>query len=960
MPPATLRVFVSSTWLDLQPERTAVEEALARLRETKFIGMEHFGSRDETTRDVSLQEVEPADLYVGIVGGRYGSGITEAEYRRALELKLPCFIYFKDEANVGPAECDAEPDKAAQLARLKEDMRRRHTIGPAFSSPDDLAARLTADLHCWIETSAPQGCQVSLSRLPSTEPEVFGRSVELRLLDECWDDRCVNVVCLVAWGGVGKSALVNHWLAQMAKESYRGAKRVYAWSFYTQGTSDRVTSADEFIDAALTWFGDPEPSKGPPRNRGERLAELVRRQRTLLLLDGLEPLQEAPVLGGEAEGKLKDSALVGLLGELAAYNPGLCVLSTRVAVWDIKRFETSTVRKVSLRDLEPPAGAQLLQSLHVRGDVAELEAASREFGGHGLALTLLGSYLAEVHGGDIRKRGSVTRLQEDEQHGRHAQRVMASYERWFGYGPELAVLRLLSLFDRPADTEAVAALREPPAIPSLTEALIGLTDARWQQVLAKLRRAGLLAKRTSPNEPEALDTHPLIREHFGVRLRQDHPAAWREGNNRLYKHFSNRAPDLPGNFQEMAPLFLAVAHGCAAGQHQEVFELVYRPRILREAYFSTDALNAFGADLAAVAGFFAPRPDGAVEWSQPVSSLPDPVRAIVLRVAGWNLRSMGRMKEATQAFQAGVELEARLENRAQASLAAGQLCQIALDCGHLEQALEDAQQAQVFGEGSEQAFWRTCALVLRANVLFQLGRREDCEDLCRNIEEAGFPEDAGDVVDHTFNTFRWCDLQFGLIVSPCAPPSGRVDPEAVRRVCDEIQARCEQLLRRAEAEAIHIPLATDVANLLRARRLVVRGAYGGAGEKDLGEGVELLNGALHNLKARAQEFYLSGLRAWVALHLHRGRLKEAEEALDEAMAVATRSELRLYEVDAHLQFAWLHLARQDKDAARKSLDGARALISKLNYKRRNTEIAEIENMLNGTPGGAHADCPHPE
>src|SRR5437588_8692170 len=73
MPPPVLRVFVSSTWIDLQPERQAVEVALARLRETKFIGMEHFGSRAEGTREVSLLEVGPADLYVGIIGGRYGS-----------------------------------------------------------------------------------------------------------------------------------------------------------------------------------------------------------------------------------------------------------------------------------------------------------------------------------------------------------------------------------------------------------------------------------------------------------------------------------------------------------------------------------------------------------------------------------------------------------------------------------------------------------------------------------------------------------------------------------------------------------------------------------------------------------------------------------------------------------------------------------------------------------------------
>jgi hypothetical protein len=50
MQPTVLHVFVSSTWLDLQPERAAVETALQRLRETKFVGMEYFGSRDEDTR----------------------------------------------------------------------------------------------------------------------------------------------------------------------------------------------------------------------------------------------------------------------------------------------------------------------------------------------------------------------------------------------------------------------------------------------------------------------------------------------------------------------------------------------------------------------------------------------------------------------------------------------------------------------------------------------------------------------------------------------------------------------------------------------------------------------------------------------------------------------------------------------------------------------------------------------
>jgi formylglycine-generating enzyme required for sulfatase activity len=144
-----LKVFVSSTWLDLQPERAAVEKVIQRLRETKFVGMEYFGSREDTPRDVSLAEVDRSQVYVGFFGGRYGSGITEDEYRRAMELGLPCFIYFKPEKGLRPKQCEKTQAKARQQARLKTELRRDHTI-TEFTSPDDLAAKLTADLHNWL------------------------------------------------------------------------------------------------------------------------------------------------------------------------------------------------------------------------------------------------------------------------------------------------------------------------------------------------------------------------------------------------------------------------------------------------------------------------------------------------------------------------------------------------------------------------------------------------------------------------------------------------------------------------------------------------------------------------------------------------------------------------------------------------------------------------------------------
>ena len=60
----------------------------------------------------------------------------------------------------------------------------------------------------------------------------------------------------------------------------------------------------------------------------------------------------------------------------------------------IEPFFAKTARKTR--------GAQLLRALSVIGDEEKLRSASDEFGGHCLAFTLLGGYLADAHNGDIR------------------------------------------------------------------------------------------------------------------------------------------------------------------------------------------------------------------------------------------------------------------------------------------------------------------------------------------------------------------------------------------------------------------------------------------------------------------------------------------------------------------------------------------------------------------------------
>jgi hypothetical protein len=311
-----------------------------------------------------------------------------------------------------------------------------------------------------------------------------------------------NVVTIVAWAGVGKSTLVNHWLRRIATEHYRSADLVFGWSFYRQGTSGDTSSGDEFLDATLAWFGDPDPRIGTAWEKGERLAKLIAHRRTLLVLDGLEPLQNPP---GPQEGRVREPSLQALLRELAAFN---CVITTRLPVADIADHEGTSALRRDLEHLSSDAGAQLLRALGVKGDEEKLRSASDELSGHCLALTLLGSYLTDAYNGDIRCHKEVSaRLADDVRQGVHARKVMESYQIWFGEGPELSVLRMLGLFDGPADENALRVLLKPPAIRGLTESLTGLSPAEWRTILAKLRRARLLAGQ-DPHNPGHLDSIP--------------------------------------------------------------------------------------------------------------------------------------------------------------------------------------------------------------------------------------------------------------------------------------------------------------------------------------------------------------------------------------------------------------------------------------------------------------------
>jgi hypothetical protein len=138
----------------------------------------------------------------------------------------------------------------------------RHPIGRNFS-----VSELKRLRDNWFRSVAAQEIKEEtlktfLSKLPTTTGQLFGREKELGWLDHAWDDEHTHIIMLHAFGGVGKTSLVSHWLSHMEHDNYRGAVSVYGWSFYSQGTSeDRQASADEFLAHALKWSGLQEASE---------------------------------------------------------------------------------------------------------------------------------------------------------------------------------------------------------------------------------------------------------------------------------------------------------------------------------------------------------------------------------------------------------------------------------------------------------------------------------------------------------------------------------------------------------------------------------------------------------------------------------------------------------------------------------------------------------------------------
>jgi tetratricopeptide (TPR) repeat protein len=888
-------------------------------------------------------------------GDGTGISLTQFEAYMALHHEVPLFVYASPEAEAG---------QQAHLRRLRKARPSRHAR--PFRNAGDLFGQLIGDLREIIPALRSAEQRIAPTRLVArhTAADFLGREDELKLLDDAWGADRTHLLALIAWGGVGKTALLAHWVqTRFVENAWKDAQdqpdplSYFDWTFYDQGTrSDDDTRAgvahvDSFFAAALEFFGDEDPTKP---GKGARLARLVQAQRCLLVLDGVEPLQY-PFHHPQA-GQFTDPDLRELLVGLAQRNPGLCLVSSRLRLSDLSGV-AGTAPQQDLGELPLEVAVRLLRRLGVIGSNADMESAARDYDGHALTLTLLGRFLTAARGGDIRQRDTLRLEKANDLRSaqtRNAWHVLEAYERWLdspqGRPEDVQALRLTGLFDRPATPDCLAALRAAPAIRGLTEHLVPLDRDAWNALLLRLHEAQLVELRfpaaDSPHAPRPeprsvpVDVHPLAREYFGRRLRELHPEGFREAHSRLFDHLCASTEHRPDTLAGLQPLYQAVSHGCLAGRQQEAYLSVYVDRIQRRKVgFSSKKLGAAGALLGAVAAFFDE------PWIHVSPQLSKVMQGSMLNEAGYYLRALGRPVEAVEPFRLAAKMMEVEGDRARrlAAILYGNLSELEVTLGRLEEAVRHGRSAVELADRSGDPFMRMTRRACTAEAMHQAGAREKARELFDEAEAMQAQRDSAFPMLYSQGGF----LYSGLLLAPaeraawkhvdlrsaCSPVSAL--GQEIRDCCAQVEGRTLYAMPIAEKHDWLIDIACD--HLTLARAALYRSLSLGPEQSDSEKMSEEVESALVKLRA-ANALHLFPLALLTAAFFHAtlgDNPDKSKRLLDEAQQIAERGPMPLYLADVHL-----HRARLFRDLS--ELKKARDLIEKHGYWRRREELEDAE------------------
>jgi len=162
-----MRVYISSTYIDLVEHRAAVARLLRQMGH-EVIGMEEYVAEGSRPLDRCLKDVDSAEIYVGIFAWRYGYvppsppppandpttvapprvSVTESEFRRAAG-KRPLVFMLDPKATWPVQYIDAlagTSEDAAAVKRFRDELSSQWLAG-FFTTPEDLARQVSAAVY---------------------------------------------------------------------------------------------------------------------------------------------------------------------------------------------------------------------------------------------------------------------------------------------------------------------------------------------------------------------------------------------------------------------------------------------------------------------------------------------------------------------------------------------------------------------------------------------------------------------------------------------------------------------------------------------------------------------------------------------------------------------------------------------------------------------------------------------
>jgi len=802
------------------------------------------------------------------------------------------------------------------LVRVHLDVLNRVPVGERRLkdlSPDDARNALSkvAEKISRVAAEPGPGRKHTPASMPDDKEHIFippnrfaliGRELETAALEMAWNSDRIRVVSLVGAGGTGKTTLVRAWMNRMKAHGYSGAQRVIAWSFYSQGSHGQAASADPFFDEIFRQLCVKEP----PRfswDKGEQLAQLLRAERTLLFLDGLEPLQAMH----EAErGRVLDPGLRVLIEDFARGDQGLCVITTRQPVADLD-YENGESVQVELAEVQEEDGADLLAVSRLKGSAEQFRAASRAYDNHPLALRLLAGFLKEFRNRDIQAAGELDPVVKASEIAPPVARVLVNFERHVS--PQLIdFLQRVGLFTRPC---------------TLKELEVAGVDPTAVRDLRDMARRLYLLDEEDERFPDRMDVHPLLREYFGQQFRESSVEEWKDAHYRLAGFILSNTTFQPNTLSEMLPLFEAIVHGCRAGVPKKTFSAYYERIERGRAEYQIYQLGAHGLTLSVLAEFFQ-KP-----WTQLDANLPVEYRATLLNRAGRCLQALGRNPEAVEPLREALELElAQSDNHENAGIAAENLADSYLEQGnpreglrYAEQAVDSYQSAVIGADGNQDK--------IRRVLLLQCGSASTMA-VCHWA--MGEMDHASTAFDRMLAIHQLANMSLASAPPPVTSTAGfRYGQHLI-----EIGQWKEAFMQAASVARYAGEFADDhiKGNLLAVEALIAGGQFERA--------EPFADRAVTTAAAHGDRALLAG-----AL-LARGKFRSASGQddlsridLERAVAIAHRAGLKMLEVDTLLACAKDSVATGEVARARREVDRAQAVIGQTGYTRASSLASAI-------------------